>query len=213
VISGSATEAWCRILVRRLPSCRASFEAQRAFTAERATVRAYIDGAFGNDYEAWERYRDHAPADLQRLDLRIAETSEDLATAIAGEIPPELRRQLPRRDVHCRWGDCRRPKRRRFPIALLRSYPLTQPKNVCRACGWTAEPRHNLDLDHMAELVMGGADHPFNLIRVCGVCHENKEFYPDEPVAVARLLVMEGYGVRVGDERPAPWGSALERGA
>lgn len=81
--------------------------------------------------------------------------------------------------------------RRRFTAVTLKRYALTQPEWRCQRCGITAFG--SLELDHMVELVAGGFDHPYNLIRFCSRCHRAKPFYGDDsgltPVEIRLAII------------------------
>jgi hypothetical protein len=191
-------EVWCRILARRLPGCLNRFGATVVAIEQKASIEALAYGSWGEDYDGFEMFRAiEAPAQLAALRQRITETEEHLAVVQSGVLPETFRIMLPGRRIHCRSASCGLPRRRHMPSSLLRRYRLTQPPNVCQSCGWEADPDVNLELDHLAELVFGGADAPFNLIRVCSQCHREKPIWPDEVPGVARILALEFYGIAV----------------
>lgn len=81
-----------------------------------------------------------------------------------------------------------RRRRRHFGQRVLASFPLTQPPFRCQRCGvvaWTA-----LELDHMVELWDGGIDHPYNLLRLCSLCHRSKPLFDQLPSQAEKRLAV-----------------------
>lgn len=199
-------QAWARILDRRLVDCIARYDARIDEAIDRASVACWDRGGWAYQgisaegiqraLDAWEHYREaEAPQILRRLEPARDQARDDLGAIRAGSIPSGYRALLPDRQTHCRAAECGRPRRRHIPVAQLRQARLTQPPNLCQACGWEDEVGAKLELDHLAELVFGGADHAFNLIRVCSRCHRRKPIWPDETPGVQRILALEHYGI------------------
>lgn len=176
-----------RVVLRRMRDCH-----ERAVRRADELQHAFIDAPQGSEWdtdEGFERYL----ASRDRLLDGVAMIAADIASLEAGGDVETLHWRI--RQAHCRFGGCDRPRRRHMPRRLLERYPLTQPQDVCQSCGYESRDGGPLELDHIAELVFGGADAPYNLIRVCGRCHRQKPIWPDEPPALARILALEWYGV------------------
>lgn len=175
-MTATLERAWTRLLQLRMTGCRELHIQQRRLVL--------AGGIRGSARELVER--------LGRLDTGLEVIARDLDRLAAGDLGAVLEaprdwssgtRISPRyiRQAHCRSsvGPRDRRRRRRFPVRILRATTLTQPEDTCGHCGRRDPFGRPLDLDHIVELVAGGADAPYNLERLCEPCHREKPYFPD----------------------------------
>lgn len=181
-LRGRTLDGWSRVLTIRMTACRARLEKRLA----EAKVRV----RHGGSYLAYFDVEDLVNPAIESID-------SDLARLAAGELNELLAEPrsglLPLRQGHCRSTACDRPRRRHIPVGQLRASSLTWPQNYCQRCGYEGDDGDRLELDHMAEMVVGGADALYNLVRLCGACHWMKP-YPDhlaDDVVEWRLQILE----------------------
>lgn len=119
----------------------------------------------------------------ERLEGYLATSRDDREQLASGRIPDMAQREGWRQAYVWR-------RRRKFPKRLLAATTLASPGPGCRKCGYQSDSP--LELDHMVEMVAGGADAPYNLAYLCSGCHRWKPFYSDldDPIAY-RFLILD----------------------
>ena len=66
-----------------------------------------------------------------------------------------------------------RKTNKRLKLLRLIAYMQGIPSNICQGCGIYGK----MEIDHLKPRIMGGSDHPINLIPLCRTCNQTKNMF------------------------------------